>query len=121
MHDHTQPKGCGCGHHHAAAPDPHAARTGAQVSLTGRLVCADMDQMLTVLSHADAHIAASRAEPGCLQFDLFQTDDPLIFAFAERFTDPAAFRAHQDRTAASGWGQATAQIARADRDQRGAD
>lgn len=116
MHDH--PAGCGCGHHHAPT-DPHAARTGMQVSLTGRLVCHDMAEMLTVLDHAQAHVDASRAEPGCLQFDLHQTDDPLVFAFAERFADADAYRAHQQRTRASAWGAATQAIAREGYDRRG--
>lgn len=118
MHDH--PTDCACGQHAPALPDPHAQRSGAQVSLTGRLVCRDMAQMLAVLDHAAAHIAASRAEPGCIQFDLRQTDDPLVFAFAERFADAAAFAAHQARTRASAWGAATADIARDGLDRRGA-
>lgn len=117
-HDH--PPGCGCDHQAAGrAPDPHAARAEGQVSLTGRLVCRDMAEMLTVLDHAQAHIDASRAEPGCLQFDLRQTDDPLVFAFAERFADEAAYRAHQQRTRASAWGAATQAIAREGYDRRG--
>ena len=119
MHDHAP--GCGCGHHHAAPADPHAARETGQVSLTGRLVCRDMGEMLTVLDHADDHVAASRAEPGCLQFDLTQTDDPLVFRFAERFADQAAYRAHQDRTRASRWAEATASIPRDGYDRRGID
>lgn len=117
---HQHPPGCGCGHHAARhAPDPHAARTEGQVSLTGRLVCRDMAEMLTVLEHAQAHIDASRAEPGCLQFDLHQTDDPLVFAFAERFADESAYRAHQARTRATGWYAATRDIARDGYDRRG--
>ena len=52
-------------------------------------------------------------------FDLRQTDDPLVFAFAELFVDEAAYRAHQARTRASDWGAATADIARAAHDRRG--
>ncbi|WP_273502529.1 putative quinol monooxygenase [Paracoccus sphaerophysae] len=115
-HDH--PPGCGCGAHRPQA-DPHALRTGAQVSLTGQLVCRDLAEMMVVLNHAPAHINASRAEPGCRMFDLRQTDDPLVFAFAELFVDEAAYRAHQARTRASDWGAATADIARAARDRRG--
>ena len=129
MHDHPMhhhaghddSASCGCGHHHAAPTDPHAARKEGQVSLTGRLVCRDLAEMLTVLDHADDHVAASRAEPGCLQFDLRQTDDPLVFAFAERFADAAAYRAHQDRTRASLWWSATRDIAREGYDRRGLD
>ena len=113
--------GCGCGHHGAVVADPHAARTGAQVSLTGQLVCADVAQMLAVLDHAGDHIAASRAEPGCLQFDLWQTDEPLVFALAERFADPEAYRAHQARSHATPWHAATAGVERRGFDRRGLD
>lgn len=116
MHDH--PPGCSC-QHQSALPDPHAAREGAEVSLTLRLVCRDMAEMLIVLDHAPAHITESRIEPGCLQFDLRQTADPLVFAVAERFADANAYRAHQARTRASVWGEATAHITREDYDRRG--
>lgn len=123
MHDHTHHHGagCGCGGHAATITDPHAVRTGPQVSLTGRLVCRDMAEMLAVLDHAQAHIDASRAEPGCLQFDLTQTDDPLVFAVAERFADADAYAAHQTRTRGSAWWSATADIARDGFDRRGLD
>lgn len=116
-HDHAP--GCGCGHQHTALPDPHRLRTGAQVSLTGQLVCRDMGEMLTVLDLAHSHVDASRAEPGCLQFDLRQSDDPLVFDFAELFVDEAAYRAHQDRTRGSDWFAATQSIQRRGYDRRG--
>ena len=120
MHDHHHHgAGCGCGNHAATVADPHAAREGAQVSLTGRLVCRDMAEMLALLDHAQEHIEASRAEPGCLQFDLTQTDDPLVFAVAERFADAGAYAAHQARTRGSAWWHATADIARDGFDRRG--
>lgn len=75
--------------------------------------------MMAVLEHAASHIEESRAETGCLQFDLVQTDDPLVFAVAERFADEAAYRAHQTRTRASSWYQATRDIAREGYDRRG--
>lgn len=117
MHDH--PPGCGCCHPDPALTDPHAARAEGQVSLTLRLMCRDMAEMMAVLDHAPAHVQASRAEPGCLQFDLRQTDDPLVFDVAERFADIEAYRLHQGRTRASDWGKATAGIARAQYDRRG--
>ena len=115
-HDH--PPGCSCGAHRPQA-DPHALRTGAQVSLTGQLVCRDLAEMMVVLNHAPAHINASRAEPGCRMFNLRQTDDPLVFAFAGLFTDEAAYRAHQARSRASDWGDATKNIACEGYDRRG--
>lgn len=121
MNDHAHGTGCGCGHHHAPAADPHATRQPGQVSLTGQLVCRDITEMLAMLDHAQDHVDASRAEPGCLMFDLRQTDDPMVWTVAELFRDMAAYRAHQDRTRASDWGRATAAIERRGFDRRGLD
>ena len=39
---------------------------------------------------------ASRAEPGCLEFSVYQaTDDPRAFLLYERYTDDDAFQAHR--------------------------
>lgn len=101
---------CSCGHHHApAAP---LSRKDGEITLTGQLICRDMGQMLTVLDHADAHVAATRAEPGCLSFELRQSENPLVFDVAEHFRDRAAFDAHKARSAASDWGRATATLER---------
>ncbi len=113
--------GCACGAHAPAPDDPHTQRQPGEVSLTGKLACRDMAQMMAVLDHASDHVAASRAEPGCIRFDLVQTDDPLVFAVAERFRSVEAYRAHQARTRASAWGRATADIERRDFDRRGLD
>lgn len=59
------------------------------------------------------HIRQSRAEPGCLTFEVVRSmADPVRFAILEIFTDRAAFEAHQARTRASDWWKATAQIPR---------
>ena len=55
---------------------------------------------------------ASRAEAGCLHFDIAQTDDPLVWQVEELFTGDAALKAHKARTMASAWAAATAGIAR---------
>ncbi len=40
-------------------------------------------------------IAPTRAEPGCLKYDLFQNvDDPTDFTFVETFASDAALAAH---------------------------
>lgn len=101
--------------------DPHAAREPGQVSLTGELVCSGPDELALVLAHAQDHVDASRAEPGCLQFDLWQTEDPLVFRVAERFADLAAYRAHQARNRASVWGPLTARIERRNFVRQGVD
>ncbi len=59
------------------------------------------------------HIALTRAEPGCLSFEV--TPDPTHpgrFTVAERFTDRTAFDAHQARTRASAWAEVTQGIPR---------
>lgn len=46
---------------------------------------------------AQENAAASRElEPGCVQFDLVQLEEPGEFLFCEQFTDAAAFEAHFD-------------------------
>ena len=80
--------------------------------LSGRLVCADADEAAAIRRHLAAHVRLSRAEPGCLSFEVWQTADPLIWRVEERFASAAAFEAHQRRTRASAWWAATAGIAR---------
>lgn len=82
------------------------------VTLQGTLRCADAAQADIVLRHLPDHIRLSRAEAGCLQFDVTRSADPLVWTVSERFATRAAFDAHQIRVKASRWGQATADIAR---------
>jgi quinol monooxygenase YgiN len=83
-----------------------------EVRLTGELRCADADEARLVAEHLPAHVALTRAEPGCLSFEVTPTADPLVWTVAERFADEHAFRAHQARVAASEWGRRTAGIER---------
>ena len=68
--------------------------------------------MITVIAHYTAasgaadvvrgllarHAAASRSEPGCLQFDAHQgSDNPDKFALVERYEQQAAFAEHRRR------------------------
>ncbi|MFC3169392.1 MULTISPECIES: GNAT family N-acetyltransferase [Paracoccus] len=101
---------CACGHHHS--PRHHHNAKGTPVALktpmfglTGRLVCADAGQMMTALSLLPDHIALSRDEPGCLHFDLWQDENPLVWHLSELFTDADAFAAHGARTRDSAWGR----------------
>lgn len=110
---------CSCGHHHHHDNHHRTTATGtvvtlnpAPVALTGQLVCADMGQMMTALTLLPDHVTASRAEPGCLKFDLTQGDDPLIWNLSELFADEDAFAAHQTRTKASEWGLSSQGIRR---------
>lgn len=82
------------------------------IYLSGQLTCTTLEDLEAVLFYLPDHIRLSRAEPGCLRFDVVQTDDPLIWQVDEVFVDQAAFDAHQTRTKVSLWYTATAQIAR---------
>jgi quinol monooxygenase YgiN len=86
-------------------------RRGA-VRLSGLLRCASDAEAELVRRHLPEHVRLTRAEPGCLAFEVTPTDDPLTWRVEERFTDRAAFDAHQRRTRASAWGAATAAIRR---------
>lgn len=84
----------------------------SDVTLTGKLICKDADQAARVVAALPAHIAATRAEAGCMSFEVVRTDDPLVWQVDERFEDPRAFEAHQTRAAASDWARETKGIAR---------
>jgi quinol monooxygenase YgiN len=80
--------------------------------LTGELRCASPDEVAAIRRHRAEHVRLTRAEPGCIAFEIAETDDPLIWRVEERFRDRAAFEAHQRRTRASPWWEATQTIAR---------
>jgi len=82
------------------------------IHLTGRLICASHAQARAVMMGLPEHIRLTRAEAGCLSFDVTPTDDPLVWQVEERFVDRAAFDAHQTRTAGSDWAAVTAGIPR---------
>lgn len=108
---------CACGHHHPprhrhdAKGTPIALKT-PMIGLTGRLICQDAGQMMTALSLLPDHVRLSRDEPGCLRFDLWQDEDPLVWHLSELFVDADAFAAHDARTKASLWGRESAGIGR---------
>ncbi|MCC6309374.1 MAG: antibiotic biosynthesis monooxygenase [Trueperaceae bacterium] len=83
-----------------------------QVRLTGQLVCKHVDEVATVIEYLPPHASLTRAEPGCLSFEVKQTEDPFIWQVEERFIDAAAFAVHQERVAASEWGRMTSRIER---------
>ncbi|MBB5751558.1 putative quinol monooxygenase [Prosthecomicrobium pneumaticum] len=59
------------------------------------------------------HVALSRAEPGCLTFELrWSVDPPGRLLVSESFVDEAAFAAHQERMKNSAWFAVTAGLAR---------
>lgn len=104
--------GCTCGHHHHGPNCGRPAPVGAQVALSGRLICAGPADLMAVLAHVEDHVASSRAEPGCLYFAISQTEDPLVWQVEELFRDEEALAAHRGRVAGSQWATATAGIGR---------
>jgi quinol monooxygenase YgiN len=83
-----------------------------EVRLTGRLICASDVEAEVVRRYLPEHIRLSRAEPGCLSFNVEATDDPLVWSVDESFVDREAFMAHQSRTQTSAWSSATTAIGR---------
>lgn len=82
------------------------------IRVTGTLTCATAAQADTVRAYLPDHIRLSREEPGCLTFNVEATENPLVWRLDESFVDRAAFQAHQTRTRASAWFQATADLTR---------
>lgn len=80
--------------------------------LRGQLVCATDDEVQAVRVHYQEHIRLSRAEPGCLTFDIAPTDDPMVWEVMEAFRTRDDFDAHQARTRESRWFEATRGILR---------
>ncbi|MBP7003349.1 putative quinol monooxygenase [Amaricoccus sp.] len=82
------------------------------VRLTGSLAipAGRRDAVLPLLAE---HVRLTRAEPGCLAFEVAETPPGSgVLTVAEAFRDRAAFDAHQRRTRASAWGAATRDLPR---------
>ena len=92
--------------------DDVSERDFGSVRLSGKLICASEQEVEIVNSCLPEHIRLTRSEPGCISFDVRQTDDPMIWEVEERFLDRKSFEHHQLRTRASEWWTATAGIAR---------
>jgi putative acetyltransferase len=70
----------------------------------------EIDAVVSVL---DTHIHLSRAEPGCLTFELWQDElDPCNFHMSEVFRSEEAFAKHQSRTQSSDWWRVTSHMPR---------
>lgn len=83
-----------------------------QVRLTGRLICGSARDVEIVRTHLPEHVRLTIAEPGCISFNVFQSDDPMVWHVEECFSDKEAFEYHQRRTRASEWWSATTEIPR---------
>jgi quinol monooxygenase YgiN len=71
------------------------------------------DRLAAVMAALPAHIALTRAEPGCLAFSVEpDATVPGRFIVAEIFTDQPSFDAHQRRVAQSDWGRVTQDLVR---------
>ncbi len=95
-----------------ATPSPPWHTGAMTVRLTGRLICASAADLEHVRALLPRHVELTRAEPGCVSFEVTATDDPMVWQVDEEFTDPQAFAAHQARVADSAWGRGTAHIER---------
>lgn len=80
--------------------------------LRGQMVCMTDGEAAAVRAHRAEHTRLTLAEPGCLTFDISDTDDPMVFEVMEAFRDAASFAAHQARTRDSAWFAATRGILR---------
>ncbi|MCU0912530.1 MAG: antibiotic biosynthesis monooxygenase [Rhodobacteraceae bacterium] len=83
-----------------------------KITVTGYLRARPEDRAL-IKRLLPEHIRLSRAEPGCLKFDVVAS--PTVadaWELDEAFVDRAAFEAHQACTRASAWGRETAHILR---------
>lgn len=82
------------------------------VRLTGQLLCNDLGEAAVVVEYLPVHLGLTRAENGCISFNVTSTDDPLVWQVDEHFRDTASFHAHQQRVSSSEWGRATSGIER---------
>ncbi|WP_349291216.1 putative quinol monooxygenase [Loktanella sp. SALINAS62] len=75
------------------------------IHLTGTMTCPP-DRLDSVRAALPVHVALTRAEPGCVQFDVTEPEQG-VFAVSEIFADRPAFDAHQSRAASSDWARTT--------------
>ncbi|MDK3072827.1 antibiotic biosynthesis monooxygenase [Sedimentitalea sp. JM2-8] len=88
-------------------PDP-----GPQIVLTGTITVPP-ERCAAIRAALPEHIAKSRAEPGCLYFNVTErADAPGVFEVSERFATRRDFAAHQERAAQSTWAEISAGIPR---------
>lgn len=85
----------------------------AKVYLDGLLIATSAAQRAVIDLYLEDHIELTRAEPGCLKFEV--TEDPgdrNKFHVSEIFDSEEAFDAHQVRAKASEWGQHSEKLER---------
>ncbi|SIQ16585.1 putative quinol monooxygenase [Marinobacterium stanieri] len=84
----------------------------SEVTLKGFILVAKDE--LTVVKHAlGRHTQLTREEPGCIQFDVTQSqENPCRFEVFEVFKNKEAFEHHQARVQSSDWGRLTVNVER---------
>lgn len=82
------------------------------IRLTGRLIAKTSEDSAIIRRYLPEHQRLSRAEDGCLFFEVIESDDPLIWRVEELYTDQRTFDAHQTRTRNSEWWKQTSAILR---------
>ena len=77
------------------------------VTLEGKIYVPQAQREATEAALVE-HVALTRAEAGCLSFDVVpDSADPECLSVREAFLGPEAFAAHQSRVAYSAWGTLT--------------
>ena len=84
-----------------------------RVHVTGFMICRTLEESDRVAAALPAHIALTRAEPGCLIFEVLRSSaDPCRFAVRQCYRSPEAYDAHHARTLASDWWKVTSHVPR---------
>lgn len=84
----------------------------SKLILEGHIVVSDTD-LAKVVAELPSHIELTRAEDGCLRFEVTHSSDtPNAFYVYEEFTDRVAFDAHQQCIKSSAWGKAAGDVQR---------
>lgn len=93
----------------------HASETDItmkKITLSGHIVVPDCD-VANVRQALPVHIAATRAEKGCIVFNVEEhATEAGRFEVYEEFETPAAFKLHQKRVRESNWGSVTKNVTR---------
>ncbi|TKD22237.1 N-acetyltransferase [Rhodobacter capsulatus] len=73
------------------------------IHLQGQLICTTPEDRRVVLSGLAAHLRQSLGHPGCLFYEITQTEDPFVWQLDAGFADRHAFTAWQQATETSEW------------------
>lgn len=83
-----------------------------RIRLSGMLICTTEEDDALVRRYLPPHIELTRAEPGCLEFEVRPSGIPGVWRVQELFSSRHAFDAHQQRVRTSEWGDKTQHIER---------